>query len=64
MYDQNMSDAQQDNISHLLDHVEEQLFYLSDAIEQKIEDEQLAKELLKLHDKTTLLIEELRGQIY
>lgn len=59
-----MSDAQQENISHLLDHVDEQMFNLTDMMETDMEDEKLAKEMLKLCDKISHLLEEVREQIY
>jgi division protein CdvB (Snf7/Vps24/ESCRT-III family) len=59
-----MSDSQMENQHHLLDHIDEQLFLLSDAITSEIENDELCGKLEKLLDKTTLLLEELRQQIY
>jgi hypothetical protein len=64
MHEQNMSDSQQENISHLLDHVEEQTFKLSDIIETEIEDKELAQKLLEYVDKADRLLLDLREQIY
>jgi division protein CdvB (Snf7/Vps24/ESCRT-III family) len=59
-----MSDSQMENMHHLLDHIDEQLFHLSDTITEEIKDDALCGKLEKLLDKTTLLLEELREQIY
>jgi division protein CdvB (Snf7/Vps24/ESCRT-III family) len=59
-----MSDSQMENMHHLLDHIDEQLFNLSDKITEEVKDDALCGKLEKLLDKTTLLLEELRDQIY
>lgn len=59
-----MSDSQMENSHHLLDHIDEQMFKLSDTITSKIEDDELVGNLEKTLDKINLLIEELRDQVY
>ncbi|MED1863367.1 hypothetical protein P4V41_07845 [Fictibacillus nanhaiensis] len=59
-----MNDSQRENISHLLDHVEDRLFKLSDILETELEDGETYKKLDALLIKVGNEINEIKDWLY